>query len=50
MSCFLKIVQILGENWLRSWEFVLDLLPFFYVESVAVLTMTWSYVRIAVIV
>ena len=25
-------------------------MPFFYVERVAVLTMTWSYVRIAVIV
>ena len=24
---------------------MLDLLPFFYVEHVAVLTMTWSYVN-----
>ena len=29
---------------------MLDLLPFFYVERVAVLTMTLSYVRIPVIV
>ena len=29
---------------------MLDLIPFFYVERVAVLTVTWLYVRIAEIV
>ena len=44
------MVQILCENWLWSWEFVLDLLPLLMWCVWLSLHMAWSYVRIAMIV
>ena len=44
---FFYYAENLGENWLWSWvfwEFVLDkFAAIFYVERVAVLTMTWIH-------
>ena len=45
-----EIVQILCENWLLKLRICGRFAAIFYVVSVAVLTMTWSCVRIAVIV